>query len=428
MAHTEIAVVGGGVIGLSIAYRLATAGRAVTVLEASLPGQASGAAAGMLAPLAESNALPALAELGLPSLRQYPAFLAELADASGITIGLCGPGILRVAATDDEAVHLCATLSRPITPLPQPLSPPGKGESEVSIPYPNRLLGKEREAEPTPAPSLKVRETMFPVHLLTASEARAIEPALSPDVCLAIHSPAEKHVMPSILLQALRRACERAGVAIVNDSAHMLRTRADGWTVATESDEVYADILVVAAGAWTGAILRPLGIDLPIVPLKGQICSVRFRPLSPDPSPLQGKGRQIGPEYTIYAHNTYIVPRPTGEIVIGATEEPESGFSLASTEEAVRGLRERAARVLPALAGAALESARVGFRPASPDRLPMIGKLPGCENGYIASGHGRNGILLTPITADIVRDMIVDGIRPPASVDPARFATLPSHR
>ena len=115
------------------------------------------------------------------------------------------------------------------------------------------------------------------------------------------------------------------------------------------------------------------------------------------------------------------MPRSQNEVILGATEDPNAGFDANTTIEAINDLRERGGKVLPSINDAAVYKSLVGLRPASPDRLPLIGAIPGLENAYIAGGHGRNGILLTPITAKFMRDLIVDGVQPPASVNPGRF-------
>ncbi|MGO8672404.1 MAG: glycine oxidase ThiO [Capsulimonadaceae bacterium] len=382
---TDVAVIGGGVIGLSIAYRLAVEGRAVTVIDAGKRGQASRAAAGMLAPLAESNSLPALTEIGVPSLRSYPKYLRDISNNSGIPIALHGPGILRVATTDEEAQELCNSVDRQ-------------------------------------------SQSGFPVFQLSQSEMRDMEPEIGAQLLVGVLSPAEKHIPPYLLTHALRAACELLGVRLLSRTEVTdLRQRGTGWEMMIPGGGIVSEVLIAAAGVWTRELLGRLELDVPVTPLKGQILSVCFSPnevteVSHRKSSFRPWSDAVQPfTHTIYAHGTYLVPRPSREIVIGATEEPEAGFDTGSTSEAIASLRMRANRLVPALADASLTEATAGLRPASPDRLPIIGKIPGYSNGFVASGHGRNGILLAPFTSDLISDMVLYDAPPPASVDPARF-------
>lgn len=359
-------VVGRGIIGASIAWRLAQAGMSVAVIEAHTRGQATKAAAGMLAPLAESNSLPELAKLGIPSLQMYPEFLEELSQEAGTTVSMNGPGILRVALDEGEEEELQGSFGR------QSASP-------------------------------------FPVVFLTGDEARALEPSLTPDVRAAVLSTAEKHVVPLVVLDAMGMAYARKNVVDISDTVVALRRVNASWSVEATAGSYECKQLVVAGGVWTRALLNHVRYDPPITPLKGQLLQMKYRRIEP-------------PTHTIYAHSTYIVPRSASEVMLGTTEEPDADFDASLTTEAVTSLRERGARLLLSMAEASLQRGFAGLRPASPDRLPILGPVPGQENIFIAGGHGRNGILLAPITAKFMRDLIVDGVTPPASVDPARFS------
>ena len=366
----DVIVIGRGIIGASIAWRLAQAGLSVVSLDAIQRGQATKAAAGMLAALAESNSLPELAKLGIPSLAMYPDFVAELEAVSGVAVPLLGPGILRIASTEEDEEQLKETYSRQV-------------------------------------------ESPFPAEFLTAEEARSLEPGLGNNVRSAVLSTAEKHVTPATVIEALTVAFKRVGVTELADTVIRLRRSGDSWAAELTGHSVEAKIVVVAAGVWTPTILAPLRFDAPISPLKGELLVMKYRRTDP-------------PRHTIFAHSTYIVPRSSNEVILGATEDASFGLyddlAAETTIEAVTDLRERGAKLLPTIAGASVQRGLVGIRPASPDRLPLIGAIPGLDNAYIAGGHGRNGILLAPITAKLVRDLIVDGIQPPSSVAPGRFA------
>lgn len=359
----DVVVIGRGIIGGTIAWRLRQAGLSVASIDSVQRGAATKAAAGMLAAMAESNSLPELAKLSVPSLRMYPDFLAELESDSGIAVPLNGPGILRIALDEEEDAHLHETY-----------------ESHADV-----------------------------VQFLTGDEARSLEPGLAGRVISAVLSPTEKHVTPSVLMDAVTTAFKRTGIVEFTDSVVRLRRTEDAWTVDMTSQTIAGKQVVIAAGAWAPALLAPLRFDAPITPLKGELLLMRYRRTPP-------------PAHTIFAHGTYIVPRPGGDVVLGATEDPTAGFDASTTIVAVNDLRARGAGILPTIADAQMHKGLVGVRPATPDRLPMIGRVPGVDDIFIAGGHGRNGVLLTPITAKMIRDLIVDGAQPPASVEPGRFS------
>ena len=368
MAATEFLILGGGVIGLSIAYHLGREGAPVTVLDAGERGQASGAAAAMLAPLAEASEPGPFLALALDSLRRYPAFVAALRDVGGQDLHIQGPGMLRVARTDREEAALCRALS---------WQPP---------------LG-------------------LPLHRLTGAEARRLEPGLGGDVQAAVLSPHEKHVEPRRLLAALTAACQRQGVKILPHHPATGLETAGARAVLSGSAHHTFGTLVLAAGAWTRPLGQWLGFDIPVTPLRGQILALG--PQSPAPF-----------SHTLYTHGAYLVPRADGRIVAGATEE-WAGFAVATDDGAIQGLRAEASALAPALAGWPLHSAWAGLRPVSKDGLPLLGRVPGWDNVHLATGHGRNGILLSPVTGALMADHLLHAAPLPAAFDPARFGDKP---
>ena len=366
--HFDVVIVGGGVIGLSLALRLARRGARVSVVDNKLPGQATHAAAGMLAPLSESSGDGPMLDIGLASLEKYPDFVEQVADFAKSPLRIEGNGLLRIAQNEDEAKHLKAAFQR---------------RSHQSLPQ----------------------------ELLTPEDLREAEPLLSPTVTLAVRSPAERHIHPRLLLAALWKAAQNLGVEIFLDETLTSIVHEDGviQAVRTESRTLSCGRFVICGGAWSGAIAMLLPrAALAVAPLKGQIAALE----ASGASPLR---------HTIYAHSRYLVPRDSGEIVIGATEEPEAGFDAATYPYAISRLRLDAEALVPALSGLPLSSAWSGLRPASADGLPILGRLPHWDNAYTATGHGRNGILLAPQTADLLTACILDGQDPPTSFSPKRF-------
>ncbi len=370
MAATDFLILGGGVIGLSVAYHLVKQGASVTVLDAGEPGQASSAAAGMLAPLAEAAEPGPFLDLALDSLRRYHAFVADLGDTGGQDVSIQGPGMLRVARTDAEEAALCRSLS---------------WQSSLGL----------------------------PLHRLAGAEARRMEPALAGDVQAAVLSSSERHIEPRRLLAALTAACRRQGVEILPSRPVTGLETAEGRAHAVLSGPIRHTFgtLVLAAGAWSRPLGQCLGFDVPVSPLRGQILALG--PQSPAPF-----------SHTIYTHGAYLVPRADGRIIAGATEE-RAGFAVATDDAAIAGLCAEASALVPTLAGWPLHSAWAGLRPVSADGLPLLGRVPGWDNVHVATGHGRNGILLTPITGALLADHLLHDAPPPAAFDPTRFGSKP---
>ena len=384
-AVPDILIIGGGLIGLSIAWHLLRADRGVrvtvvereTVRHDGTPGQASPAAAGMLAPLAEAHAPGPFVRLGLESLRRYPAFLAELqAESGGFDVHLTGPGMLRIAITPEDWAHLRAAAAWQRS----------TGESQLEL------------CE------------------MTSEEVRAREPNVTDRVCGGLLSPAEVQLEPQRLLHALRRACERQTPRFqwVNEAIADVTRSGSGkvFGVRTAAGKTFpCGALVVAGGAWSAALGKMLETSLPIAPVRGQILSLR----PPGSSPVR---------HTIYHSGSgYVVPRRDNSVVVGATEEPDAGWDARVTARGLADVLAVGCALVPELADASFLSARVGFRPAAPDHLPVLGPLPGWHNAYAATGHFRNGVLLTPITGHLLAQAILH----PRQPEPLLAAFLP-HR
>jgi len=363
----DVAVIGGGVIGLAAAWRTAQRGLRVVVLDAGEPAAAWRWSAGMLAPVTEAEyGEDALLALGLRSAAAYPAFCAELAAASGRDPGLRETGTLVVARDDDEAQEL------------------------------ERLLAFRR------AHGLAVER-------LRPSQARRLEPALAPAVRLALDVPGDGSVDPRRLVAALAEAVDRAGGEVRHARAERLLADDDRVTgVALAGGEVLsAPRVLVAAGAWGGALGGP-----PVRPVKGQVLRLR------DPRGAGLVGR------TVRTREAYLVPRADGRYVLGATVE-EQGFSTAPTAGGVFELVRDLAEVVPGLLELEIEELGAGLRPGSPDNLPSVG--PGIVAGLVwATGHYRNGILLAPVTAELAAAALAGEPLPAwaAAVDPGRFAAV----
>jgi glycine oxidase len=382
--HTEapdVAIVGGGIVGLACAWRVRRQGSSVTLLERDRVGRAASyVAAGMLAPVSEVEFGAAgrrLLELGLRSAEMWPGFANELERAAGVEVGLLKTGTLVLARDEDEAREL------------------------------------ERQLEFRRSLGLRVQR-------LRAGGAREREPALTPTVRLALESPDDHSVDPRRTLSALRRACETAGVRI-REHAAVESVELDGsgeratGLILDGGERMRAERVVLAAGAWSAQIGGlPADARVPVRPVKGQILRLR------DPSGPGLLGR------VVRFQGGYLVPRADGGYVLGATVE-ERGFELSPTAGGVYELLRDASELVPGIDELRIEELSVGLRPGTPDNAPAIGR--GALEGLVwAAGHHRNGILLAPLTAELVAGALAGEPADPLAdaCRPDRFEAVPA--
>ena len=359
VSKPNVAIIGAGVIGLGIAWRLAMRGVPVAVFDKGACGAgASHAAAGMLAACAEAEpGEEALVTLGRASQARWPAFAAELKQASGVDVGLRPEGTLVVALTSDDQARLS-----------------------------HQLVFQQKLG--------------LPLQWITAAETRRREPHLAGKLAGAVFSPEDTQVDNRKLAAALRIAAEAAGAGISEHQAVKTISndagRVDGIVLA-DGRKVAADVVVLAAGAWSRSIeglapeLRP-----PVRPIKGQMLALRMDPTAPLLT------------HVVWAPGAYLVPRLDGRLLVGATVE-EKGYDTSLTAGGILTLLEAAWRVVPAVEELPIDEMWVGHRPGSRDDAPILGT--GLIDGLIyATGHHRNGILLTPITADAIAELVLEGV------------------
>lgn len=370
MRTADVVIVGGGVIGLASAWRLAQRGMPVTLFDPEPGSGASSVAAGMLAPVTEATlGEEELLELGLASLARWDGFAADLEDASGERVGLRTDGTVFVAFDADDRAMLGDVVDR------------------------ERSLG-------------------LTVGDLSHRELRALEPGLAPQVRRGAFAVDERSVDPVALVAALLAAAQEAGVELRRRRVVSLRSAG---VVLDDGERVAAGTVVLAAGSWSPEVtgLPPSAVPR-VRPVKGQVATLRQRP------------DDIVVRHTVrgYVRGSaiYLVPRDDGRLVCGATVE-ERGWDATVTAGGAYELLRDVLSVFPGLDEAELVEVRSGFRPATPDHLPLLGQS-GVEGVLMATGHYRNGILLTPITAEAVA-AFVTGEDPPPEVgpcDPGRFA------
>lgn len=356
-SRPSVAIIGGGVVGLGLAWRLAQRGCRVDLFERDrLGGGASHAAAGMLAAGVESEpSETALHGLAAHSQTLWPEFAAELETAARMPIELRREGTLRLALTRDDAEQL-------------------RFSAEFQ-----RGLGVQLE-------------------WLTPAEARRREPALGTQLAGGVFSPNDHQVDNRLVVQALARACRAAGVGLHEDEPVLAVHSRDGVAhgVVLEDGRHEAEVVVIAAGAWSGAIegleapMRP-----PVRPVKGQMLALRM-----------DKGEPLL-RHVVWTPQVYLVPRRDGRLLVGATVE-ERGFDTELTAGGVLALLDGAWRAVPAVEDLPIQEMWVGHRPGCRDDAPVLGEsgLPGL---LLATGHHRNGVLLTPVTAELLVALIVEG-------------------
>lgn len=346
-----IIVIGAGIVGCAVAYELASRGASVRVLEwRGIGTGATRASAGILAPTIEGHA-PALLDLGASSLAMYDEFVRRVSRDAGRSIEYERSGTLQVALNASESERLCA-LARTF--------------SEAAVTH----------------------------TLMHGEQARAFEAALPAEAVRALFVPQHGYVSASQLTLALADATGRRGADMT--TARVLGIEGGNRpSVRTQSDTINADAVVVTTGSWTDQIVSHTSA---VRPIRGQSIQLRME---------RRPARCV-----IWGNDCYAVPWRDGTVLVGATVE-DVGFDERATMSGVLHLLGEAQRLLPALREAAFEEVRVGLRPMTKDELPVIGPSSTMPNVFYATGHYRNGVLLAPLTARLVADMVIDGRRGP---------------
>lgn len=347
-------IVGGGIIGCALAESLARRGCRVTVLEAATVGaEASSVAAGMLAPQVEAAGPGPFLDLALASRALFPQEIARLEHLTGLHVDFQPVGILALIFTEHEA-------------------------DEAS----QRLAWQTHAG--------------LPIQRLTREELLRREPGVAPSVRWALCYPEDHNLDSRQLTLAYAEAARRAGATIV-EGVHVARLAHDGrrvrGVVTDTAHEWLADIVVDTAGSWA-AFDPALPFRIPVEPAKGMILTYDLR-------------HQTLPKRPIKRGKTYLVPRSDGRLLVGTTVE-FVGYDRSIAETAVQELAAQGAGLYPALAQMQPAKAVTSFRPTTPDRVPILGTTP-LENLYLATGHFRNGILLAPITARVMTELMLAG-------------------
>ena len=353
---TDVIVVGGGVIGCTIAWKLAQQGLNVTVLERGRIGcEASRAAAGMLSPQGESQTPGPFFDLCLQSRSMYRKFAEELTDASGLDIEYKDEGTLFV------------------------------------------VVRGENEEEKTKWTSWQV-EAGLSLQRIAAEDLHKIEPALTDSTTTGIFLSEEHQVENRLLMDALQITLKRAGVTVIEGAEVSALTivgrKITG--VASGAGHFNAGAVVLAAGAWSSRLLEPLDMNVKLIPARGQMIAV--------------KAEKCPITRVLHSSRVYLVPRCDGRILIGATVE-YGGFRKAVTVRAINELLAAAIGLVPSIREFEIVETWSGLRPDTTDHLPIIGPSS-IDNLFLATGHFRNGILLAPITGELIAELVTSGAVP----------------
>jgi len=351
---SDVVIIGGGVIGLAIARELSRRGvRDATLIErAGLGAEASSAAAGMLAPQAEADQADAFFYLTCRSRDKYPGFAADLLSETAIDIELETTGTLYLGFTEDDA----------------------------------RELQKRYQWQ---------MEAGLPVQMLTPAEARELEPNVSPDVQIVLKFPFDTQVENRRLVTALAVANQLAGVRLLTDttvtSLNISHGRIQG--VVTTRGSIATENVVVAGGAWVSMLGAPDKAlpDIGIEPVRGQMLCFDANP------PVAS--------HVIYSPRGYVVPRRDGRLLAGSTTE-FAGFDCRVTAAGIQSITNAALEICPVVSRLSLAASWAGLRPRAADGLPVVGPCAEIAGVFYATGHYRNGILLAPLTGEILASAI----------------------
>ncbi|WP_246050040.1 glycine oxidase ThiO [Aquibacillus sediminis] len=361
--HYDAIVVGGGVNGGAVAYALAKRGKTVLLLEKDrLASKSSGAAAGMLAAQAELNEDGPLFQLARASRSMFPAIAEEIKSLTGIDIELINKGMLKIAQSEEQEQQ-----------------------------YKDIIAIQQAANEQA--------------DWLTGAEVRRLEPALADTIRGAMYIEKDGQVSaPKLSLGLLKAAVVQGAIIkehVTVESFLFEKSHVTG--VSTNQGTFTGDHVIVTGGAWSQQLLAQTGMHLQTYPVKGECLSVQSN------QPLLSR--------TIFSHGCYLVPKVGGRIVIGATVKPDS-FNENVTMGGIATLMEKAKNLVPKVTEAEWERAWAGIRPQTNDGLPYLGEHPNYNGLSVATGHFRNGILLAPITGELIADLVD---RKPTAIDLTPF-------
>jgi D-amino-acid dehydrogenase len=357
----DVVVIGGGIVGSSVAYNAARVGLSVTLIDRADVGHASAAGAGIIAPGVGYQHEHAHNTLMAQAGAYYPTLIDQLAEDGELETGYDVVGSILVAMTDKETEHLTRALHF----------------AQVSLAAGVQGIGN--------------------VAMIDGQQAQTLFPALA-HVPAALSISGTARIDGRLMRAALQRAAQRHGATIVSGDATVAPETDGRAGVFVDGQPLLTENVVIAAGAWSAGIAEALRFPLPVAPQRGQIAHLELPESDtsrwPVILPFQGH---------------YLLTFPAHRIVVGATRETNSGFDYRLTAGGVHQVLDQALHVAPGLSAATLREVRIGFRPLSPDGLPILGHVPGWENVYVATGHGPSGLTLGPHAGAVIVDLIRGG-------------------
>jgi glycine/D-amino acid oxidase-like deaminating enzyme len=358
MAYEAI-VIGGGIVGMSAAYHLASAGARTLLIDREDQGRATDAGAGILAPETNSRDPAAWFDFAIAAVGYYPALIERLrAEQAGET-GYAVCGQLIVAVSDDE------------------VEPFAEARRHV-------FERQRRRGQPAPED----------LHEVSPENARALFPPLAPTLGELYFRNAAR-VDGRLLAQALRRAAVTHGLSVRRGGVERLAIEGGVVVgVVADGESLRAGTVVIAGGAWSRGFGAQLGVQIPVEPQRGQIIHLGLPGVDTGGWPIAMGFR-----------GHYLLAWPDSRVVVGATRESGASFETQPTAAGVHEVLGEALRVAPGLAGAELREVRVGLRPRTPDGLPVLGTAPGVRGVYLATGHGPTGLQLGPYSGKLIADL-----------------------
>lgn len=381
--HTmsQAIVIGGGIVGTSVAYHLVRDGVDTLLVDRQDEGRATEASSGILSPPTSTRSdLDVWFEFAIDAVGYYPTFIDEIETEQDGRTGYVQSGLLSVAYAADSVDEFDATLTRA-----------HRRSERLGYPDPDAIYEVSPEQAQQRCPLLAAPKRAF-----------------------YYEDAARLH--GGLLTEAIRRAGEPHGLALHRGSAeeiHVDDGEVTGVTVdGTERD---ADIAIVAGGAWSAAFGDQLGVDIPVEPMRGQIVDVDLGSTDVSAWPIVTSGGA-----------STLIPWWDGRVAVSSTKEPGSGFTAHPTVAGVHTLLDGALEMAPAIGDATIDGTRVGLRPATPDHLPVIGPILGIEGAYVATGHGTTGLQLGPYTGKLIADVVVERT-PDADLTPFSPSRFEAH-
>jgi D-amino-acid dehydrogenase len=354
---SDVVVIGGGIVGASVAYNAARAGLSVTLVDRADEGYATAAGAGIIAPGVGHHQDSGYNALVARAAAYYPTLIAWLAADGEEQTGYDVVGSLLVATTASEAEY---------------------------------LLEAQHFADDRRSAGV---QGIGKISMIDGRRAQALFPALA-DVSAALHIAGTARVDGRLMRAALRRAAERHGARIVSGDVDLGRA-GSRVRVTVDGQPLPAENIVLASGAWTASLGETLGVTLPVFPQRGQIVHLELPETDTSRWPV-----------VLPMRGHYLLTFPPNRVVAGATRENDAGFDYRMTAGGVYDVLGQALRVAPGLSLATLREVRIGFRPATPDGLPILGRVPSFDHLYVATGHGPNGLTLGPQAGAMIVDLI----------------------